>query len=108
LEEALGRRGLRPSGLNRVSPIVGALERRCFGISETAFEALAESVDAVVHGGAWVHHGHRYEILRAANVGGTHEAIRLAACGRRARALHLVSTMEVLGRRRTRESSRTA
>src|SRR5690606_37041644 len=32
LEEALGRRGLRPSGLNRVIPIVGALERRCFGI----------------------------------------------------------------------------
>ncbi len=80
----------------RIAALPGDLVRRRLGIDAETFDDLSRSVDAVVHCGAWVHHAHRYETLRGANVGGTVEVLRLAAAHRR-KPVHLVSTQEAAG-----------
>ena len=49
-----------------------------FGLDKDAFTDLADRIDAIIHNGAWVHHLYDYRHLRAANVGGTQEVLRLA------------------------------
>ena len=46
--------------------------------AESAYDGLASSVDAIIHNGARVHHLYDYRHLRAANVEGTQEVLRLA------------------------------
>ena len=63
---------------DRVEVVVGDLGLPRFGLDEAAFDELAARTDAVLHNGAYVHHLHGYRQLRAANVGGTQEVLRLA------------------------------
>ncbi len=65
--------------LDRVVVLPGDLERRDFGLGAKTFAMLGHRLDAIVHNGAHVHHFLSYAHLRAANVDGTREAIRLAA-----------------------------
>ncbi|MEM8964231.1 MAG: thioester reductase domain-containing protein, partial [Acidobacteriota bacterium] len=100
--EAAGRRRLVHAleahdlevDVDRVVPIVGDLGQPRFGLSEAAFAALGERVDTIVHNGAWVNHVFPYAVLRAANVGGTAEVLRLAVTGR-TKPVHAVSTLSV-------------
>ena len=95
LEGVLRRYDLPTTSLGaRVSCAPGDLARPRLGLSEGEFERLAGSLDAIVHSGASVNFVFPYEALRAANVGGTQEVLRLAASGR-AKRVHHVSTIAV-------------
>ncbi len=63
---------------DRLVVLAGDLAAPRWGLDEAAFDRLAGSVDALFHNGATVHHLQDYSRLRAANVGGTREALRLA------------------------------
>jgi amino acid adenylation domain-containing protein/thioester reductase-like protein len=68
----------RVGDCKRIVPILGDLSEKRFGLNETAFDYLAKSVDIIFHNGAWVNHVYPYDMLKAANVGGTREILRLA------------------------------
>ncbi|ARQ69249.1 type I polyketide synthase [Streptomyces marincola] len=79
---------------DRLAVVVGDLARPRLGLSEEEFDTLAATVDVIYHNGAHVHWLHPYEALRAANVGGTEEVLRLAA-RHRSVPVHYVSTVGV-------------
>ncbi|MFE4947260.1 thioester reductase domain-containing protein, partial [Streptomyces sp. NPDC056641] len=78
----------------RLSIVLGDLSEERLGLSEERFDELARTVDVVYHNGARVHWLHPYGSLRAANVAGTQEVLRLAARHRTV-PVHYVSTVGV-------------
>jgi len=58
------------------------------------FEALSETLEVIYHNGASVNTLYPYQELKAANVLGTQEILRLAAHGR-VKPLHYISTLSV-------------
>ena len=79
----------------RVVPLAGDLAEPRLGLSQQAFRDLAGDIDVIYHAGALVNFIYPYQELRAANVAGTREVIRLA--GRyRGIPVHYVSTTAVL------------
>ncbi|WP_299485543.1 thioester reductase domain-containing protein [Acaryochloris sp. IP29b_bin.137] len=84
-----------PSFAARLVPVVGDLSQPYLGLSETQFSTLAEQVDSIYHNGAQVHHISPYTQLKATNVDGTREIIRLA-CHGHPKPLHYTSTLSVL------------
>lgn len=98
LRRGLERYGLqREDAATRIVPVLGDLARTGLGLSGSVAKDLARTVDAIYHCGAQVHFVYPYETLRAANVGGTREILRLTVQGR-PKALHYVSTLSVLER----------
>jgi len=96
LEAALREHGTwRDDVPSRTAALPGDLARRDLGLDGPTLDGLAGRLDTVVHCGAHVHHAHGYEALQATNVGGTVEVLRLA-CRGRPKAVHFVSTMDVL------------
>ncbi|WP_428836488.1 type I polyketide synthase [Streptomyces cheonanensis] len=79
---------------DRLSIVVGDLAEPRLGLTAADFDALSRSVDAVYHAGAAVNWVQPYATVRAANVGGTEELLRLAARHRTV-PLHHVSTLGV-------------
>ena len=71
------------------------LPNRGSGSPTRAFRDLARSADTIYHAGAQVNFIYPYQELRAANVAGTREVIRLAAMYR-AIPVHYVSSTAVL------------
>ncbi|MEV0116634.1 amino acid adenylation domain-containing protein [Streptomyces sp. NPDC050844] len=63
----------------RIVPVPGDLEKPLLGLSSERFDALADLVDVIYHNGARVNAVEPYARLRAANVSGTQEVLRLAA-----------------------------
>ncbi len=82
-----------PSG--RVVPLPGDLASPRLGLSAGQFRELARSADIIYHVGSAVNFIYPYEELRAANVTGTREVIRLAEQARGI-PVHYVSTTAVL------------
>jgi amino acid adenylation domain-containing protein/thioester reductase-like protein len=80
---------------DRVVPMTGDLAEPGLGLSPEAFRELARDIDVIYHVGAQVNFVYPYQALRAANVGGTREVIRLAGESR-AIPVHYVSTTAVL------------
>ncbi|MGW0845916.1 thioester reductase domain-containing protein [Streptomyces sp. NPDC002787] len=78
----------------RLRVVVGDLAAPRLGLTEEEFDALARTVDVVYHPGASVNWIHPYTTVRAANVLGTEELLRLAARHRTV-PLHYVSTTGV-------------
>ncbi|MEW2118304.1 thioester reductase domain-containing protein [Streptomyces sp. NPDC005474] len=78
----------------RLRIVVGDLAEPRFGLSEEEFDALARTVDVVYHAGAKVHWLHPFASLKAANVRGTEEILRLAARHRTV-PVHYLSTTGV-------------
>ncbi len=76
----------------RIKPLPGDLSRPLLGLSEVEFAALAATIDSIYHNGATVNFVYPYSALKAANVLGTHEIIRLAGSGR-PKSLHFISTL---------------
>src|SRR5262249_25698255 len=66
----------------RIVAVPGDLAEHRWGLSERDFRALAKEAEAVYHCGAWVNFTYPYPTLKPANVGGTVEALRLAALSR--------------------------
>jgi thioester reductase-like protein len=79
----------------RVVPLPGDLAEPRLGLSDARFRDLARRADTIYHAGAQVNFIYPYQELRAANVEGTREVIRLAAMYR-AIPVHYVSSTAVL------------
>ena len=78
---------------HRIIPVIGDLSQPLLGLSQEQFNSLA-SVDAIYHNGAWVHHTSSYSTLKAANVLGTQEILRLAS-HIKLKPVHFISTTSV-------------
>ncbi len=78
----------------RIVPIPGDLAEPRLGLSEEDFDRLARTIDVIYHNGALVNMVYAYPALKAANVLGTQEVLRLA-CRRRIKPVHYVSTLSV-------------
>ncbi|ONK12120.1 non-ribosomal peptide synthetase [Streptomyces sp. MP131-18] len=83
-----------PAHAGRIEAVPGDLARGRLGLGQRAFDRLARHVDAVFHTGAEVNLTYPYDRLKAANVDGTAEILRLAAA-HRAVPVHHVSTVGV-------------
>ena len=80
----------------RVRVICGDLASQRLGLSGRTWEQLAETIDTIVHNGAWVDYVLDYDTLRPANVEGTRELLRLA-CATRRKQFHFVSSTTIFG-----------
>ncbi|WP_405021683.1 amino acid adenylation domain-containing protein (plasmid) [Kitasatospora sp. NBC_00070] len=80
---------------SRIHPVVGDLTQPLLGLGRRRFEELARTMDAIHHLGGRVNFLYPYRQLRAANVSGTREIIRLAGHSRGI-PVHYLSTMAVL------------
>ena len=78
----------------RIRPVAGDLAAPLLGLSAKCFQTLAETIDVIHHNGALVNFAYPYLHLRAANVLGTLEILKLAA-STRVKPLHFVSTLGV-------------
>jgi amino acid adenylation domain-containing protein/thioester reductase-like protein len=100
IEYNLRRYGLwRPAWEERIVPVTGDLGEPLFGMTDGDFDALARGVDVIFHPGAAVNLVYPYSALKAANVGGTREVLRLA-CRHGAKPVHHVSTNGIFPPRR--------
>lgn len=66
----------------RLDVVVGDLEKERLGLSQSAWNTLAQEVDAVIHNGALVHWVYPYSKLRSANVLSTVTVINLCSIGK--------------------------
>ncbi|MBC7304321.1 MAG: amino acid adenylation domain-containing protein [Nocardia sp.] len=81
--------------LGRIVGVPGDLAQPGLGIEPLRFAELAATIDVIYHNGALVNHLEPYARMRAANVGGTTEVLRLATTTR-VKPIHYVSTLSVL------------
>ncbi len=79
----------------RVIPVPGDLKYPLLGLSPVEFVNLARSIDVVYHVGSKLSYMAPYEYLKAANVGGTRETLRLATLSK-AKPYHFVSSLGIL------------
>src|SRR5262249_44042584 len=84
----------RPEWTERIRTVTGDLRRPGLGCSEEQRAMLAQTIDAVFHAAAGVNWVLPYGGLRAGNVLGTLELLRLA-CRGRAKPFHFLSTLGV-------------
>ncbi|WP_372411463.1 amino acid adenylation domain-containing protein [Streptomyces luteireticuli] len=93
---ALARYGLRPddAAWRRVECFPGDLTEPGLGLAPGQAEELSRTLDLVLHNGARVNFLYPYEELRASNVDGTREVVRIAAPRRV--PVHFVSTVAVV------------
>jgi amino acid adenylation domain-containing protein/thioester reductase-like protein len=85
-----------PQYAGRLVAVPGDLDRPLLGLSPEDFDRLARRVDSILHNGAQVNFVKSYSVLKPANVGGTHEILRLATHGP-VKPVHHVSTVSVFG-----------
>ncbi|MBA2301591.1 MAG: thioester reductase domain-containing protein [Acidobacteria bacterium] len=86
-------RGSLPPTRDRVRVIAGNLSHPHLGLEESALATMSTDIDAIVHCGAAVNWVYSYSALRAANVLGTVELLRLAC--RRNIPFHFISSLSV-------------
>ncbi|MEM8781088.1 MAG: thioester reductase domain-containing protein, partial [Cyanobacteria bacterium P01_G01_bin.49] len=79
---------------SRIIPVVGDLSKPLLGLSQNQFQNLSTEIDTIYHNGAWVHHTSPYSLLKATNVLGTQEILRLA-CKNKVKPIHFISTISV-------------
>jgi thioester reductase-like protein len=94
LHAALTWAGVSLDQLARVTATPADLARPRLGLDGPGFIALADRIDEIFHAGALVNLLQPYAAVRASNVGGTHEVLRLAATGS-VKPVHHVSTVAV-------------
>ncbi|NEO86013.1 MAG: amino acid adenylation domain-containing protein [Spirulina sp. SIO3F2] len=84
----------QPRYAERIIPVVGDLAQPRLGLTPSAFDALAATVESIYHSGAAISLIHPYADLRTANVAGTEELLRLATQGC-IKPFHFISTLDV-------------
>ncbi|MGF1523406.1 MAG: amino acid adenylation domain-containing protein [Leptolyngbyaceae cyanobacterium] len=77
---------------DRIIPVIGDLSQPLLGLSEQHFQRLASQLDVIYHNGALVNFTYPYQVLKAANVLGTQEVLRLA-CQVQVKPVHFISTI---------------
>ena len=80
---------------NRVTVIPGELRENRLGMSFDNYEFVSEKADTIYHCGAMVDWMKPYQSLKAANVSGTLEIIKLAG-NKQIKRLHYISSLAVL------------
>jgi thioester reductase-like protein len=80
---------------SRIIPIIGDLSQPLLGLSEEKFRTLARKLDLIYHSGALIKLVYPYSMLKAANVLGTQEILRLASQGK-VTPVHYISTIDTL------------
>lgn len=80
---------------DRLIPVIGDLSQPLLGLSEGQFQQLAASLDSIYHNGATVNFTLPYSALKAANVLGTQELLRLASLVK-IKPVHFISTIGVV------------
>ncbi|MCC5648478.1 amino acid adenylation domain-containing protein [Nostoc sp. XA013] len=76
---------------SRIIAIIGNLSEPFLGLSRQKFQELADLIDVIYHNGALVNHASPYATLKAANVLGTQEVLRLATQFK-VKPVHFMST----------------
>jgi amino acid adenylation domain-containing protein/thioester reductase-like protein len=95
LRDIMKRYGIWENGFGeRIIPVLGDLEKPYLGMEESQFLKLADTIDVIYHSGAYVNLVYPYSALRAANVGGTIEVLRLATINQNI-PFHYISTIDV-------------
>ncbi|KAF8925423.1 L-aminoadipate-semialdehyde dehydrogenase [Dissophora ornata] len=79
----------------RLSVVMGDLSEEHFGLSAEAWEMCCRQVDVIVHNGALVHWVYPYPKMRAANVIGTLQGLKMASTYH-TKSFHFVSSTSVL------------
>ncbi|MEP0752181.1 amino acid adenylation domain-containing protein [Trichocoleus sp. Lan] len=64
---------------SRIIPVMGELSKPLLGLSDEQFQEMASKIDVIYHNGALVNFTFPYSALKAANVLGTQEVLRLAS-----------------------------
>ena len=83
---------------DRLNVIVGDLTLPGLGLSSDVWSLLSNRVSAIYHLAAVVNHVASYDLLRATNVKGTLEVLRLATSGA-SKAVHFVSSLDIVDAR---------
>jgi thioester reductase-like protein len=78
----------------RIIPVLGDLSKPRLGISSEGFEMLAANLDAIYHSAAMLNYVYPYSALKAANVLGTQEVLRMASLYR-VKPVHYVSSVAI-------------
>jgi amino acid adenylation domain-containing protein/thioester reductase-like protein len=95
LRQSLEKHGLWEEAIGaRIVPVPGDLSQPRLGLNDQQYLELCRSIDVIYHNGALVNALYPYSMLKAANVLGTQEVLRLA-CHTRIKAVHYVSTISV-------------
>ncbi|MBX9258496.1 thioester reductase domain-containing protein [Desmonostoc muscorum CCALA 125] len=76
----------------RIIPVLGDLTQPLLGLESEQFQIMSNEIDVIYHCGALVKWTYPYNALKAANVFGTHEIIRLA-CQNKVKPIHFISTV---------------
>ncbi|NEU73789.1 non-ribosomal peptide synthetase [Hassallia byssoidea VB512170] len=79
---------------SRIILVIGDLSQPLFGLSNQQFQLLASTIDVIYHNGALVNFVDPYPKLKAANVLGTQEVLRLAS-QIQVKPVHYISTFSV-------------
>jgi len=95
IERSLDAYGLWNSDYaSRIYPVCGDLAKPRLGMQTSQWQQLAGEIDAIYHNGALVNFVYPYATLKAANVSGTQELLRLA-CTEKVKPVHYISTVSV-------------
>jgi len=78
----------------RVIPVIGDLSQPYLGIAPEEYQNLAANIDHIYHSGASLNYVYPYSAMKAANVLGTQEVLRLA-CQTKVKPVHYVSSVAV-------------
>jgi amino acid adenylation domain-containing protein/thioester reductase-like protein len=81
----------------RIISVPGDLSQRLFGMSEEDFQTLASEIDVIYHNGGSVDYVSPYYRLKAVNVLGTQEVLRLASRVK-VKPVHFTSTIGIVPR----------
>jgi thioester reductase-like protein len=81
---------------SRITPVLGDLAQPLLGLAPNEFDRLAAQIDAIYHNGADVNFFKPYTQLKAPNVLGTQEVLRLA-CKTKVKPVHHISTVSIFG-----------
>ena len=95
LKNNLERYSLWDSAIaSRIIPVLGDLSKPMLGLDADSFENLARAIDTIYHSAAMLNYVYPYSAMKAANVLGTQEILRLACLGK-TKPVHYVSSVAV-------------
>ena len=79
---------------SRIIPVVGDLSKPMLGLDTNSWSKLARAIDTIYHSAAMLNYVYPYSAMKAANVLGTQEVLRLA-CQNKTKPVHYVSSVAI-------------
>lgn len=81
----------------RIIACAGEIEKTGFGLADHRYQSLCMEIEVVYHNASYMSHFATYEMMKASNVNGTINVIKMACTGRD-KQLNYTSTMAVFSR----------